>query len=130
VPVFTHLFVLVALPPASRKSAVFADVTGPLVAVERDEIRRKQAVIVEAQTARRVAEQAAEQAKSNAGKAPADQADELLAEAIAATDRANAITVPASPRLLVDDATPEALSSLLADHGRIALMSREATCWT
>ena len=35
------------------------------------------------------------------------------------------IDVPAIPRLLADDATPEAVASLLAEHdGRIAIVSR------
>ena len=36
------------------------------------------------------------------------------------------MTIPASPRLIADDATPEAVASLLAEHGeRMALMSSE-----
>ena len=61
-----------------------------------------------------------------AGKAAADQAQAALADAIAAARRAAGIQVPATPRLLVDDATPEALASLLAEQGgRIALLSPE-----
>jgi replicative DNA helicase len=35
-----NLFVVVALPPGSRKTAVFADVTRPLVRLDRDELAR------------------------------------------------------------------------------------------
>jgi replicative DNA helicase len=35
-----NLFVVVALPPGSRKTAVFADVTRPLVRLDHDELAR------------------------------------------------------------------------------------------
>jgi putative DNA primase/helicase len=105
--------------PGSRKSAVVRDVTGPLLELERELVDAKAAAILEAGTASKVAERAA-------GKAAADQAQAALADAIAAARRAAGIQVPAPPRLLVDDATPEALASLLAEQGgRIALLSPE-----
>jgi len=57
--------------------------------------------------------------------APLDQAEAKQAEAIArAAEAANLIVLPI-PRWLVDDADPEALASLLATYGRIALLSPE-----
>ena len=131
-----NLFTAVGLSPGSRKSAVVRDVTGPLLELERELVDAKAAVILEAGTARKVAERAADQAQAvagkaaadqtAAGKAAADQAQAALADAIAAARRAAGIQVPAMPRLLVDDATPEALASLLAEQGgRIALLSPE-----
>jgi hypothetical protein len=131
-----NLFAAVGLSPGNRKSAVVRDVTGPLLALERELVDAKASAILEAGTARKVAERAADQAQAVAGKAAADQtaagtaaadqAQAALADAIAAAGRAAGIQVPAPPRLLVDDATPEALASLLAEQGgRIALLSPE-----
>jgi hypothetical protein len=131
-----NLYTAVGMSPGSRKSAVVRDVTGPLLELERELVDAKAAAILEAGTARKVAERAAEQAQAvagkaaadqtAAGKAAADQAQAALTDAIAAAQRAAVIQVPATPRLLVDDATPEALASLLAEQGgRIALLSPE-----
>jgi len=131
-----NLFTAVGMSPGSRKSAVVRDVTGPLLELERELVTAKASAILEAGTARKVAERAADQAQAvagkaaadqtTAGKAAADQAHAALADAIAAARRAAGIQVPAPPRLLVDDATPEALASLLAEQGgRIALLSPE-----
>jgi Protein of unknown function (DUF3987) len=121
-----NLFAAVGLSPGSRKSAVVRDVTRPLLDLERELVTAEASAILEAGTARKVAERAADQAQTAAGKAAADQAQAALADAIAAAQRAAGIQVPAPPRLLVDDATPEALASLLAEQGgRIALLSPE-----
>ena len=54
------------------------------------------------------------------------QTEEDLYEAIKAADAA-AMKVPELPRILADDATPEAVANLLAQHGeRLAIMSTEA----
>jgi hypothetical protein len=120
-----NLFVAVAMPPGSRKSAVVADVTRPLATFDQDEAKRMAAIILQETTSKRVAHTAADQAQAAAGKASDDQRDRLLADAVAAAQAAAAIHVPPVPRMLADDATPEALASLLADHGRIALLSPE-----
>ena len=121
-----NLFTAVGMPPGSRKSAVFRDVTRPLMDLERELVAAKAPAILEAGTARKVADRAADQAQTVAGKAAAEQAEAALADAIAAANRAAGIQVPAMPRLLADDATPEALASLLAEQGgRLALLSPE-----
>jgi replicative DNA helicase len=81
--------------------------------------------ITEQATLRRIAEQAAAHAEQAASKAPADQAQDKQAEAIARAAEAANLAVPPVPRWLVDDATPEALAGLLAAYGRIALLSPE-----
>lgn len=54
------------------------------------------------------------------------QTEQDLYEAIKAADAA-AAKVPELPRILADDATPEAVANLLAQHGeRLAIMSTEA----
>jgi replicative DNA helicase len=118
-----NLFVVIVLPPGNRKSAVFRDITRPLVTFEKDEAVRMQAIVREALTTRRVAERQAEEATRQAGKADGGEAE--LAEAIAAQERAEAVQVPVPPQLLADDSTPEALANLLAAHRRIAVLSAE-----
>ena len=95
-----NLFAAVGLSPGSRKSAVVRDVTGPLLELERELVDAKASAILEAGTARKVAERAADQAQAiagkaaadqtAAGKAAADQAQAALADAIAAARRAPA----------------------------------------
>jgi hypothetical protein len=120
-----NLFLATAMPPGSRKSAVVADTTRPLGRFDQDEAKRMAAIIVQETTLKRVAEREAEQAQAAAGKASEGERDARLSDAIAAAERAAAIQVSPTPRMLADDATPEALASLLAEHGRIALLSPE-----
>jgi hypothetical protein len=83
-------------------------------------------VIIEATTTREVAVDRARQAAATAARADGDTAEEREREAVEAAAMAESITVPVMPRLLADDATPEALASLMAaQHGRIALISAE-----
>ncbi len=121
-----NIYSLVVMPPASRKSAVIADATKPLYDVEKELAAKVAGQIVEARTWRDVAARAAEKALRDAARATADRRDALTSEAVSAASAAEAITIPVPPRLVADDATPEAAQSLLADHGgRIAFISAE-----
>jgi hypothetical protein len=121
-----NLFVVVALPPGSRKSAVFADVTRPLVRLDRDELARMRPLVVEAMTRKTAAEKTASKAIERVASAKTQDPADELAKAIQAQAEAEAIMVPPLPRLLADDTTAEALASLMADQGgRIALLSAE-----
>jgi hypothetical protein len=122
----TNLFTVVVLPPGSRKSAVFAAMTGPLLAAERALIDRTKPAIVEAELAQRVAGRAAEKAANAAAGANGNARDELLADATAAAMNLDAIAVPVLPRLVADDVTSEQAGSLLAEQGgRLAVLSPE-----
>jgi replicative DNA helicase len=103
-----NLYAAPTLPPGARKSAVVTEITRPLEAFERAEAECSRLLIVEAAATKRAAERRAEQAQAAAGKA-AEEAPACVAEAIRLVQEADAITVPPEPRLLVDDATPEAL---------------------
>jgi replicative DNA helicase len=121
-----NLFVVVALSPGSRKSAVFADTTRPLVRLDRDELARMRPLVVEAMTRKTAAEKSANKAIERVASAKTEDPAGELAKAIAAQAEAEAIMVPPLPRLLADDTTAEALASLMADQGgRIALLSAE-----
>jgi hypothetical protein len=119
------LFIAVGMDAGARKSSVFTALTRPVADFERQQAAAALPAITETATLRRIAEQAAAHAEAAAGKAPADQAEERQAEAIARAAEAANLVVPPTPRWLVDDATPEALAGLLATHGRIALLSPE-----
>ncbi|GAB7049374.1 DUF3987 domain-containing protein [Catenuloplanes indicus] len=122
----TNLFTVVVLPPGSRKSAVFAAITGPLLAAESALVERTKPAIVEAELAARVAGKAADKAAHAAANADASARDALLAEASAAAMQAEAVTVPSLPQLVADDVTSEAAAQLLADQGgRLAVLSPE-----
>jgi replicative DNA helicase len=120
-----NLFTAVALPPGNRKSAVFAEITKPLHDYERSAVEQLAPIIAEAALAKKVAQERADKAQAAASKAPADQAQHTLTEARELAAEAEALQVPLPPRMLADDATPEALVSLLAGYGRIAILSAE-----
>jgi hypothetical protein len=119
------LFMAVGMDAGTRKSSVFTALTQPVADFERDQAAAALPSIIETVTLRRIADQAAAHAEAAASKAPIDQQEERQAEAIARAAEAANLIVPAVPRWLVDDATPEALAGLLAAYGRIALLSPE-----
>jgi replicative DNA helicase len=122
-----NLFTVVSLPSGARKSAVFAELTGPLLATEAGMVAATRPQILEAETQRKIALRDAEKAAMHAaGLDNAEAAERATAEAIAKAQLADAITVPVMPRLVADDITPEAASSLLAEQvGRLAVLSAE-----
>ncbi|MFF3841260.1 DUF3987 domain-containing protein [Streptomyces sp. NPDC001930] len=122
----TNLFVVVALGPANRKSAVFSAMTAPLYEAENTLVEGSNLTIVEAEVTARMAREAADKAAAQAAKAEGPERDNLVAEAIGLAQTAESLTVPTRPRLLADDATPETVTTLLAEQGgRLAVMSAE-----
>jgi replicative DNA helicase len=122
-----NLFTVVALPPGSRKSAVFAAMTAPLLAAERalqeNSAPHRARLDVEARAARA---HAAELGRIAENSYTTEHAAKAIADAGAAAEAADQLTVPAPPRLVADDITPEAAASLLADQGgRLAVLSAE-----
>jgi hypothetical protein len=121
-----NLYVVVAMPPGSRKSPVFARVTEPLMAWERQALDWARPDITDATARRRIADDVVHQAERIAAGADQVDRERLTAEAVAASEAADAIVVPPAPRLLADDATAEAVASLLAEQGgRLAILSAE-----
>ncbi|RKS06710.1 uncharacterized protein DUF3987 [Nocardiopsis sp. Huas11] len=119
-----NLFTVVALPPASRKSAVFRAITAPILAVEKELAERVRPQIVEAELARSIAAGVAEKAKAKA--IASKGAPDAVADATDAASAIEDIKVPAIPQLFVDDATPETAATILADQGgRLAVLSAE-----
>ncbi|MEV6785544.1 YfjI family protein [Streptomyces sp. NPDC051098] len=121
-----NLYTAVALPPGNRKSAVFALMTGPLLAVEKMLVELSGPKRAEAETTARLAKAAADKAAQKAAAAEPGLRDQLTAEAVHLAQQADELTVPAKPQLVADDVTPESLASLLAEQdGRISVMSAE-----
>ena len=132
------LFLGTVARPGERKSAIQSAMTRPLNQAEAEmgfagEIERL-AKQNEFEMAKKKAEKlanAAATAAVTAAKPDATEEQKAAAEAaekaaLEAQAEARAITVPTVPRLLADDVTPEAASSLLADNnGRIAIISAE-----
>lgn len=112
-----NIYTVAILPPANRKTAVLASVTKPIEEYERDESIRMGKDITEAKARLKIAEQRLSQSHSAAAKATGEQAEQAARETIQLALDAASIKVPANPRLLADDCTPEKLASLLAEHG-------------
>lgn len=122
-----NIFAAVIAGPGERKSPVHRAMTAPLFAAQSTLADAMRPRIAEAAALRDIADRQAEQAKTAAAKATdPHKRDDAAAEAVAAAIAAEAITVPGLPRLIVDDATPEALIGLMAANGgRMAIISDE-----
>jgi replicative DNA helicase len=122
----TNLFTDTALRSGSRKTTVFERMCAPIEEYEALLIEETAAEIAEQQTKYRAYEGRLKKAEQRAAKSEGDDLDTLTADAMQAANDLASIRVPAEPRLLVDDASPERLATLLAEQGgRIALMSAE-----
>jgi replicative DNA helicase len=118
-----NMYALVSLPPASRKSPVFKDVTAPIQEAEAALQAQAAPDVRNAQQRQRIAESALSKAERKASDNPTDF--EAMAAAEGAAKTLAELVVPTMPRLLADDVTPEALVSLLADHVALGLLSSE-----
>ncbi|WP_077192463.1 DUF3987 domain-containing protein [Streptomyces lydicus] len=122
----TNLFTVVALPPGNRKSAVFSAMTAPLRAAEKLLASQAAGRIAEAEVTAKMAREAADKAATQAAKAEGPERDGLTAEAIALSQAADSLDIPAKPRLLADDSTPETVTTLMSEQGgRLSVMSAE-----
>ncbi|MFD8785964.1 DUF3987 domain-containing protein [Kitasatospora sp. NPDC059599] len=122
----SNLYLTCAMPPASRKSDVFAFTMGPVYKVEAELQAGARAVIIEAETAKDAALAEVDALMAKARKNPDLDRTRLVAEISAAKMLAEEITVPPSPRLtLSGDITPETVTSQLAVHRCLAALSPE-----
>jgi replicative DNA helicase len=110
-----NLFLAGASPPGGGKSPAFSATFGPLKDLEerlRVAARRE---IAEAEARKKLLEKKLRDAEKSGN------ANEMIEATIALAD----LHVPAPPRLMADDQTPEAFTNLLHLHGRIAIVSPE-----
>ncbi|MFI6153307.1 DUF3987 domain-containing protein [Kitasatospora sp. NPDC051170] len=122
----SNLYLVCAMPPASRKSDVFAFMTAPVYRIE-DELRAEaRARIIEAETAKEAALAEVEALMARARKNPDLDRVHLVAEISGARMLADEIVVPPSPRLtLSGDITPETVTHQLGVHRCLAALSPE-----
>lgn len=118
-----NLYIAIAMPPSSGKSPAAKAMLAPLEKLERELIDSHAQIVAEAEQRKRIAEKRAKQLEDKAAKT-GDPKDAM--DAVQAALAAQAAEVPPSPRLLADDATPEALQQVLAHHGgRVTIASTE-----
>ena len=121
-----NLYTAVAMPPGARKTPVFQRVTRPLEDAEREAVAKAKPEIDDARLQHNIAKAAADKAENDAARASDSSREEAVNYAKAMRALATAAEVPVLPRLMADDATPEALASLLAAQGgRLAMFSDE-----
>jgi Protein of unknown function (DUF3987) len=118
---------LVVADPGTRKSAVHAAVTAPIVRWEKHEATRLGPEIERARTERAIKEKRRDKLQDQAAKAddPGERAD--LSDQ-AAKLAAELATTPARayPRIVADDTSPEQAAHLMAEQGgRLAILSAE-----
>jgi len=122
----TNLFTATALRSGSRKTTVFERMCAPIEEYEALLIEETAEEVAEQQTRRRIYEGRLKKAEQQASKADDSDLDRLTADAMQVAADLESIKVLVEPRLLVDDASPERLASILAEQGgRIALLSAE-----
>jgi replicative DNA helicase len=122
-----NVFVVVAMPPGSRKSPVFEEVMRPIQRYEEALMRQAAADIVKAEARYNIAKGELQQLQGKASK------EETAVERMRLTEDAETLAAklltllpPEKPRLVTDDTTPERLASLLAaQQGRMAVLSPE-----
>jgi hypothetical protein len=115
------------MEPGSRKSAVHADINGPIVEYEQLLVAAAQPDITEQATIRRIAEASLAKVEKAAASAK-DPAERQSYEDQARTyaSALERLAVPTPPRLFTTDVTPEKLASLLHENGgRMAVLSAE-----
>lgn len=122
-----NLYLVAALSPGSRKSPVFSNLSAPITAAEGELVEKLLPEITTLRVDKKAAEDAATRAADQMARANLAEYEGARLEAHQAALAAEAITVPAIPRLFVDDVTPEALASILAEQGgSLAILSAES----
>lgn len=117
------LYTVTSMHSGSRKSAAVKAAGAPLYEIERDLVNSMKGTVVEQQALKDRRATEVEHLKKQIGKSK-DGATE--ADLIAAMQALSEIEVPAIPRLLADDVTPEKLGALMHEQGgRMGVISAE-----
>jgi replicative DNA helicase len=121
-----NLFTATAMPPGSRKTRVFKDALAPVVDCQAKAAKDAAPKIARARARYNVYEKRLEKSQKAAASASEDDLEARVEEAALAAEELARLKIPAEPRWLADDASPEKLASMLAEQaGRMALMSPE-----
>lgn len=122
----TNVYTVTSLPPGSRKSPVFKSMTGPIRMFERQLTEKVQTEIESGEIERDILKHRLEEAKRKAGKAQGESATKMaFSDVDGIVGEIKDLVIPKTPKLIVDDVTPEPLASILAEHGRVAILSAE-----
>lgn len=121
-----NLYSVVALPPGSRKSSVFTEVTQPIYEYESQLIHAETSRIADLSTQRRLLEGRLAQTEKLAAKANESEREELEKAVQDITSQLAQLEIPSSPLIVVDDITTERLISVLSEqNGRLSVLSSE-----
>ena len=120
-----NLFVAVVMEPGSRKSGTLDALAAPLREAEQERTAAEMPRITEATEARAIEEKRLAHLRDQAAKAKTG--DEAAERGREVAELAGALTtVPAAPRLLADDVTPEAAAKMAGEQGgTLAIVSAE-----
>ena len=122
----TNLWIVVAMPPGERKSAVYADATAPIYAYVAHESDRMAPQIATNAFERRVLEGQIKEAEGAAIKGKMVGGVDARAAARRLRDDLERSPELKAPVLLTDDCTSEALAKLLSEQGeRMGIFSAE-----
>jgi len=120
-----NIYALCPLPPGERKSATVEACKRPLIEWGKQARLGAAEHIQAAESERRTMEKVIEAKRAAAARSATPEARREAIEEIKALER-ELPEVPAWPRLLADDFTPEALGALMEKHGeRIGLLEAE-----
>ncbi len=120
-----NLFIVIVLPPGSRKSEAVEQMAFPIRAMEVEMAQAAAPALMQAKEDRAVKEKRQGILRDGAAKAKdAIERDALIHELGQIAEEMQ--DVPAAPRLLIDDATPEQMITLMQEQGGpIAMISDE-----
>jgi hypothetical protein len=120
-----NIYALCPLPPGERKSATVEACKRPLVEWQAAKRQEVQESIRDAESERKSLEKAIEAKRAKIAQASTEEARWGLIEEVKRMER-SLPEVPAVPRLLADDFTPEAAAVLMAQHEqRIGVLEAE-----
>jgi hypothetical protein len=122
-----NLYVLAGMDPANRKSAVVAAIAKPLRLFEETQAQLLGPTIRSARSAHEIRVKQRQRLVDEAAKTPmGSDRDAILHEVQTLDEEIAANPVPAEPRLLADDITPEHLATRMAQNsGRLGVLTAE-----
>lgn len=122
-----NIYLLIALDPGSRKSAVFRDVMKPIYEYEQRVALTLKDKITASQNEYLIVKRRVKLAQEEAAKASPEELAEKRNIANEFAVQLSNMRPLAAPRYVVDDATTEKLVSLLCEHDeRIAMLSADS----
>jgi len=120
-----NLYLLCAMEPGERKTQTMKHVTAPLYEEEAALVERAKPEVEEVRAGREIAEARIKRLQTQAAKCDDATERQTMQRELAEIRKSMDDPLPL-PRLIVDDATPEALAKLLAEnHDTLAMLSAE-----